>query len=690
MDVGFLRCPAILCLTLALMGSVLGSDGDLDKPLIGAPGSAVRLSDSDPGLKKALKFAEERYNMGSNAMHVRRVSKILSASKQLVKGIRYTITVELSNTQCKKSAVLRTCDFYPELHKLKTEVCVFEVWDIPWQSTSTLLKQKCKPAVESKETNQVDFLPLATSKPAEASVELLGQFKAFVVKYNRTYRSQEEADRRLRIFHQNLKTAEKLQSLDQGSAEYGVTKFSDLTEEEFRSLYLNPLLSQWTLHKPMKPAARPHGPAPPSWDWREHGAVNPVKNQGMCGSCWAFSVIGNIEGQWFIKRGSLLSLSEQELVDCDRLDQACRGGLPSNAYEAIEKLGGLETETDYNYTGKKQSCDFTTGKVAAYINSSVELSKDENEIAAWLAENGPVSVALNAFAMQFYRKGVSHPLKIFCNPWMIDHAVLLVGYGERNGTPFWAIKNSWGEDYGEQGYYYLYKGFKLCGINKMCSSAVVNYMYSKSTESSVKETKRLFFNFQAGEAYQVEHSAMSQATKRKHVVKEVLGDFVTPADNQQIVKVMGSRGNNLHEAVTAQGENFLVSMPTKFRKNLWIKRGDYVIVDPIEEGEKVKAEISFILYRDNIQHLQKQQLWPEGFTVETSTEERKEGQQRKEEVTGEEEGSGHGSESDDDESDLFVNTNRCTYQYSESEDETEEEEDGKDEKDRPEQLVLGI
>uniref|UniRef100_A0A8D0CXZ3 Cathepsin F n=1 Tax=Sander lucioperca TaxID=283035 RepID=A0A8D0CXZ3_SANLU len=282
------------------------------------------------------------------------------------------------------------------------------------------------------------------------------------------------ADHRLRIFHQNLKTAEKLQSLDQGSAEYGVTKFSDLTEEEFRSAYLNPLLSQWTLHRPMKPASPARGPAPASWDWRDHGAVSSVKNQGMCGSCWAFSVTGNIEGQWFLKNGTLLSLSEQELVDCDGLDQACKGGLPSNAYEAIEKLGGLETETDYSYTGKKQRCDFTTMKVAAYINSSVELSKDEKEIAAWLAENGPISVALNAFAMQFYRKGVSHPLKIFCNSWMIDHAVLLVGFGERQSIPFWAIKNSWGEDYGEQGYYYLYRGSNACGINKMCSSAVVN------------------------------------------------------------------------------------------------------------------------------------------------------------------------------------------------------------------------
>ncbi|KAM3842879.1 cathepsin L-like [Diretmus argenteus] len=475
MNVGFDRGPVILWLILAaVLGSVLGLGEDLDRPLLGPPGSPIRLSGSDPGLKKALQFAEDRYNLGSNAMHVRRVSKLVSATKQLVKGIRYIITVELSNTQCKKSAMLRTCDFYPEPHKLKTEVCVFEVWDVPWQGTSTLLKQKCQPAVElqPKETNAVE--QLSTSRPLEEPVELLGQFKEFMVNYNKVYSSQEETDRRLHIFHQNLKTAEKIQSMDQGSAEYGVTKFSDLTEEEFRSTYLNALLSQWTLHQPMKPAPRGHEPAPASWDWRDHGAVSSVKNQGMCGSCWAFSVTGNIEGQWFLKNGTLMSLSEQELVDCDRLDQACRGGLPSNAYEAIEKLGGLESEVDYTYTGRKKNCDFNSGKVAAYINSSVELSKDENEIAAWLAENGPVSVALNAFAMQFYRKGVSHPMKIFCNPWMIDHAVLLVGYGQRNGIPFWAIKNSWGEDYGEQGYYYLYKGSNLCGINKMCSSAVVN------------------------------------------------------------------------------------------------------------------------------------------------------------------------------------------------------------------------
>ncbi|XP_029021803.1 probable RNA-binding protein EIF1AD [Betta splendens] len=157
---------------------------------------------------------------------------------------------------------------------------------------------------------------------------------------------------------------------------------------------------------------------------------------------------------------------------------------------------------------------------------------------------------------------------------------------------------------------------------------------------------------------------MSQATKRKHVVKEVLGDFVTPTEKQQIVKIISSRGNNLHESVTAQGETFLVSMPTKFRKNIWIKRGDYVIVDPIEEGEKVKAEISFILYKHHIHYLQKENLWPEGF-IEDKTSKEQETEDGGEDV----------SDSEDDESDLFVNTNRCNYQYSESEDDDDDEDD---------------
>ncbi|XP_048883824.1 probable RNA-binding protein EIF1AD [Brienomyrus brachyistius] len=168
---------------------------------------------------------------------------------------------------------------------------------------------------------------------------------------------------------------------------------------------------------------------------------------------------------------------------------------------------------------------------------------------------------------------------------------------------------------------------------------------------------------------------MSQATKRKHVVKEVLGDFITPTKNQQIVRVVGSPGNNLHEAITAQGERYLVSMPTKFRKNIWIKRGDFVIVDPIEEGEKVKGEISAILYKDHIRHLQAVGVWPKGFSQDSAAEERREEQQRRDSKADQEEDDGGETSGSEDDTDLFVNTNRMNYQYSESEEETDEEEE---------------
>ncbi|XP_030648660.1 putative RNA-binding protein EIF1AD [Chanos chanos] len=171
---------------------------------------------------------------------------------------------------------------------------------------------------------------------------------------------------------------------------------------------------------------------------------------------------------------------------------------------------------------------------------------------------------------------------------------------------------------------------------------------------------------------------MSQATKRKHVVKEVLEDYVTPTEKQQIMKILGCPGNNLHEAVTDSGERFLISMPTKFRKNIWIKRGDFVIVDPIEEGDKVKGEISFILYKDHIQYLYKQGVWPKGFQANHTSDESQEQEKEKTENKEEEAESGN-SDSEEDDSDLFVNTNRTKYQYSESEEETDEDENEEEE-----------
>ncbi|XP_053305564.1 cathepsin F [Spea bombifrons] len=432
-------------------------------------GQWLNVSPDEPELKTAVDLVVREYNSLSDHEYVFRQLLITDAKKQLVSGLKYDLTVLLGHTLCKKrrDVIPDNCQLYGPDNP-RTVKCNFSILIVPWINETKILHQKC-----SQESLLRELIDSSSSTESEDELlETITLFKDFMITYNKNYADHEEATRRLQIFSQNRKKAQKIQEMDQGTAEYGITKFSDLTEEEFRTFYLNPLLSTQP-QRPMRKAVIPSDPPPAQWDWRDNGAVTEVKNQGMCGSCWAFSVTGNIEGQWFLKKGKLVSLSEQELVDCDGVDHACGGGLPSSAYEAIENLGGLETEQDYSYQGHKESCSFSTGKVSAYINSSVEISNDETQIAAWLAKNGPISIALNAFAMQFYRKGISHPFRILCSSWMIDHAVLLVGYGERVGTPFWAIKNSWGQDWGEQGYYYLYRGSGACGMNTMCSSSVV-------------------------------------------------------------------------------------------------------------------------------------------------------------------------------------------------------------------------
>nr|XP_005903598.1 PREDICTED: cathepsin F isoform X1 [Bos mutus] len=446
---------------------------------------------ASPELREPARFALEMYNRGRAAGTRAALGAVRGRVRRAGRGSLYSLKATLVEPPCNDPTVCQL-----PVSK-KTLLCSFEVLDE--LGKHMLLRRDCGP-VDTKTTgagrapgwfspasplfqlspddrNETfsSFLPLLNKDPLpqDFSVKMASIFKDFVTTYNRTYDSQEEASWRMSVFANNMVRAQKIQALDRGTARYGVTKFSDLTEEEFRTIYLNPLLKD-APGRNMRPAQPVTDVPPPQWDWRNKGAVTNVKDQGMCGSCWAFSVTGNVEGQWFLKRGTLLSLSEQELLDCDKTDKACLGGLPSNAYSAIRTLGGLETEDDYSYRGRLQTCSFSAEKAKVYINDSVELSKNEQKLAAWLAKNGPVSIAINAFGMQFYRHGISHPLRPLCSPWLIDHAVLLVGYGNRSAIPFWAIKNSWGTDWGEEGYYYLHRGSGACGVNIMASSAVIN------------------------------------------------------------------------------------------------------------------------------------------------------------------------------------------------------------------------
>jgi cathepsin F len=308
------------------------------------------------------------------------------------------------------------------------------------------------------------------------SDEHFTDFFEFVQKFEKEYINDEvEFAQRFNIFKSNLNAIKVMQKLETGTATYGITQFADMTPEEFSKFYLSPAWPQQ--HPvPMKMADLTNlQAAPTSFDWRTKGAVTPVKNQGQCGSCWSFSTTGNVEGQWQIKKGKLISLSEQELVDCDKVDQGCEGGLPSQAYQQIMKLGGLTTESNYPYTAADgKTCKFNKNSAVVYINSSVALPTDENQLAAWLAQNGPISIGINAGPMQWYTGGVASPMKFLCNPNKLDHGVLIVGYDTSASTPYWIIKNSWGTTWGESGYYRVKFGSGVCGLNTMCTSAVIN------------------------------------------------------------------------------------------------------------------------------------------------------------------------------------------------------------------------
>nr|AIB06025.1 CP3 [Hevea brasiliensis] len=327
--------------------------------------------------------------------------------------------------------------------------------------------------------------PLIRQVVPEAVDHLLNaehHFTTFKSKFGKNYATQEEHDHRFKVFKANLRRARKHQMMDP-SAVHGVTKFSDLTPREFRRQYLG--LKRLRLPADAHEAPiLPTNDLPSDFDWRDKGAVTNVKDQGACGSCWSFSATGALEGAHFLSTGELLSLSEQQLVDCDHecdpeeygaCDSGCNGGLMTSAFEYTLKAGGLEREEDYPYTGTDRGpCKFDRSKIAASVSNFSVISIDEEQIAANLVKNGPLAVGINAMFMQTYIGGVSCPY--ICSKSQ-DHGVLLVGYGAAGyapirfkDKPFWIIKNSWGENWGENGYYKICRGRNICGMDAMVSS----------------------------------------------------------------------------------------------------------------------------------------------------------------------------------------------------------------------------
>ncbi|KAH7568791.1 hypothetical protein JRO89_XS06G0051400 [Xanthoceras sorbifolium] len=307
---------------------------------------------------------------------------------------------------------------------------------------------------------------------------VLKRHEEWMAQHGRVYKDALEKERRYNIFKNNLEYIENFnKGVDRGY-KLAINKFGDLTNDEFRRRYTGFKRQTSRVTSTSEATSFEYGnltAVPTSMDWRKNGAVTPVKNQDSCGCCWAFSAVAAIEGITKLKTGKLISLSEQELLDCDinGENQGCNGGLMDSAFEFIKSNRGLTTEANYPYEGMENTCKQKNAAAAAATITGYKDVPANNEKALLQAvANQPVSVALEGtdYNFQFYSTGV---FTGDCGT-DLDHAVTAIGYGTNtDGTKYWLIKNSWGTRWGESGYMKIQRdsGAKegLCGLAMLAS-----------------------------------------------------------------------------------------------------------------------------------------------------------------------------------------------------------------------------
>ncbi|KAL7566737.1 hypothetical protein ACA910_017787 [Epithemia clementina (nom. ined.)] len=330
--------------------------------------------------------------------------------------------------------------------------------------------------------------------------ELMAKFQKWVHEHQKEYKSHEDFRQRMGNWIQNDAKIDEHNAKEGSTVRLGHNAFSDMTQDEFHQYFklgaFSNVAPQAFKSKLMMAAEQEEASdedrrkmfesmtpltLPDYINWKQMGGVTAIKNQGACGSCWAFSTTGALEGAKFIKTGELVALSEQNLLDCDHQDLGCNGGLMDNAFKFDEKSGGLCSEADYPYQARQGKTCMTncTDVPGSLVKTFIDVPPGDEKALLSAVAMQPISVAIEAsqFVFQFYKEGVITDDSCGSNA-NVDHGVLAVGYGTDLETqaPYFLVKNSWGEGWGDGGFVKIGRGgknkFGVCAILKMASFPV--------------------------------------------------------------------------------------------------------------------------------------------------------------------------------------------------------------------------
>lgn len=310
------------------------------------------------------------------------------------------------------------------------------------------------------------------------------EWQTFKLKYGKRYSTSVEEQFRFEAFMENKdKIAAHNARYGKGEVTFkqGLNKFSDMPHQEFvRMMNIRGAVNQSFNEKKIKPKRIHHRAKnvtlPSEVDWREEGAVTPVKDEGSCTSSYAFAAIGALEGRHFVETGELVSLSEQNVIDCTWRfgNRGCCGGSPEISFHYVEINGGIDTEESYPYEDRDATCRYTSEHSSVAASGYVRINK-YNELDLMSAVNeGPVAVKIDATHDSFssYESGIYY--EPACEKNNLSHSVLVVGYGSEDGEDYWIVKNSFGVNWGEEGYIRMARNKRNnCGIATMACYPII-------------------------------------------------------------------------------------------------------------------------------------------------------------------------------------------------------------------------